>query len=145
MSAPSIANTASTPLCPLMANCCVKFVAPLTSVMVPAASRSSVLKSRPLSGSSLTDWLDSFSPPVVSVAFAVALGLAFGATGAGACGSEAIVSVFWSETMRTTEAWPTFATDGAVGGRSGSCTMKLYRPGSTPATVKRPSTPVNAV
>src|SRR6267154_1113099 len=34
-SAPSIANTASTPRCPLMANCWVKFVCPFTSVIVP--------------------------------------------------------------------------------------------------------------
>lgn len=51
---------------PLMANCCVKFVAPLTSVIVPAARSSNELKSRPFSGNSLADWLDSFSPPVAS-------------------------------------------------------------------------------
>ena len=64
MSAPSIANVASTPRWPLMANCAVKLVAPLASVMVPAASSSSVLKSRLFSGSSLTAWLDNSSPPV---------------------------------------------------------------------------------
>ena len=32
--------------------------------MVPAASSSSVLKSRLFSGSSLTAWLESSSPPV---------------------------------------------------------------------------------
>ena len=47
-----------------MANCAVKLVAPFASVMVPAASSSSVLKSRLFSGSSLTAWLDSSSPPV---------------------------------------------------------------------------------
>jgi hypothetical protein len=40
-----------------------------------------VLKSRPLSGNSLTDWLDNFSPPVESVAFEVAPEFAFGGTG----------------------------------------------------------------
>ena len=38
MSAPSMAKVASTPRWPLMANCWVKLVAPLASVMVPAAS-----------------------------------------------------------------------------------------------------------
>ena len=66
MSAPSMAKVASTPRCPLMANCAVKLVAPLVSVMVPAASSSSVLKSRLFSGSSLTAWLDSSSPPVAA-------------------------------------------------------------------------------
>jgi hypothetical protein len=66
MSAPSMAKVASTPRCPLMANCAVKLVAPLASVMVPAASSSSVLKSRLFSGSSLTAWLDSSSPPVAA-------------------------------------------------------------------------------
>ena len=70
MSAPSIANTASTPRCPSIANCCVKFVAPFASVIVPAASNSNVLKSRPFSGSELTDSLDSFSPPVAAALFA---------------------------------------------------------------------------
>jgi hypothetical protein len=65
VSAPSMAKTASTPRWPLIANCWVKFVAPLTSVMVPAASNSNVLKSRPFSGRELTDSLDSFSPPEV--------------------------------------------------------------------------------
>ena len=69
MSAPSIANVASTPRCPLIANCAVKFVAPFESVIVPAASRSRVLKSRLFSGSSLTAWLDSSSPPVPDCAF----------------------------------------------------------------------------
>ena len=64
MSAPSIAKVASTPRWPLMANCAVKLVAPLASVMVPAASRRRELKSRLLSGSSLTAWPDSSSPPV---------------------------------------------------------------------------------
>jgi hypothetical protein len=48
----------------LMANCAVKLVAPLASVIVPAASSSNWLKSRLLSGSSLTAWLDRASPPV---------------------------------------------------------------------------------
>jgi len=64
MSAPSMAKVASTPRCPLMANCWVKFVAPFTSVIVPAASRSRVLKSRPFRGSELTSWLDRASTPV---------------------------------------------------------------------------------
>jgi hypothetical protein len=63
-----MAKTASTPRWPSMANCCVKLVAPFTSVMVPAASRRSVLKSRPLRGSELTESLDSFSPPVAAEA-----------------------------------------------------------------------------
>ena len=74
MSAPSMANIASTPRCPSMANCCVKFVAPFVSVIVPAASSSSVLKSRPFSGSELTDWLESFSPPVAPALFAAVPG-----------------------------------------------------------------------
>ena len=45
MSAPSIAKIASTPRCPLIANWAVKLVAPLVSVIVPAASSSKVLKS----------------------------------------------------------------------------------------------------
>ena len=68
MSAPSMAKVASTPRWPLMANCAVKLVAPLASVMVPAASSSNVLKSRLLRGSSLTAWLESCSPPVFIVA-----------------------------------------------------------------------------
>ena len=60
---------ASTPRCPLMANCAVKLVAPLASVMVPAASNSRVLKSRLFSGSSLTAWLESSSPPVAAAPF----------------------------------------------------------------------------
>jgi hypothetical protein len=49
-----------------MANCWVKFVAPLASVMVPAASSKSWLKSRLFKGSELTAWLDSSSPPEVA-------------------------------------------------------------------------------
>jgi len=64
MSAPSMAKVASTPRWPLMANCAVKFVAPLASVMVPAASSKRLEKSRLLRGSSLTAWLESSSPPV---------------------------------------------------------------------------------
>ena len=69
LSAPSMAKTAAVPRCPLTANCCVKFDAPLVSVMVPAASSSSWLKSRLLSGSPETALLDSCSPPVLSRAF----------------------------------------------------------------------------
>ena len=54
VSALSIAKVASTPRWPLMANCWVKLVAPLASVMVPAASSSSWLKSRLFSGMALT-------------------------------------------------------------------------------------------
>ena len=64
VSAPSMAKTASTPRWPLMANCCVKFVWPLASVMVPAASSSNWLKLRLFSGIALTVWLESFSPLV---------------------------------------------------------------------------------
>ena len=67
MSAPSIANTASTPRWPFTANCCVKLVAPFASVIVPAANSNSWLKSRLLSGSTLTVWLDSASPPVAAL------------------------------------------------------------------------------
>jgi len=42
----------------------VKFVDPFVSVIVPAASKRSVPKSRLLSGNSLTAWLDSSSPPL---------------------------------------------------------------------------------
>jgi len=61
MSAPSIANTASTPHWPLMANRCVKFVAPFASVILPAVNNSSWLESGLLSVSTLTVWLDSAS------------------------------------------------------------------------------------
>jgi hypothetical protein len=54
ISAPSMAKVASTPRCPLMANCAVKLVAQLESVIVPAASSRSVLKSRLFNGNSLT-------------------------------------------------------------------------------------------
>ena len=63
LSAPSIANTASTPRWPLIANCCVKLVAPFASVIVPAAKRSNWLKSRLFNGSSDTVRLDNCSPP----------------------------------------------------------------------------------
>jgi len=58
VSAPSIAKVASTPRCPLIANCAVKFVAPFASVMVPAESSSKLLKSRLFNGSELTASLD---------------------------------------------------------------------------------------
>jgi hypothetical protein len=64
VSAPSMAKAASTPRWPLMENCCVKFVWPLASVMVPAASSNNWLKSRLFSGIALTVWPESFSPPV---------------------------------------------------------------------------------
>src|ERR1039457_6750903 len=66
LSAPSIANTAAVPRCPLTANCCVKFEVPLVSVMVPAASSNNWLKSRLLIGSSDTALLDNCSPPLPS-------------------------------------------------------------------------------
>ncbi len=43
---------------------------------MPAASSNSVLKSRPFSGRELTDWLDSFSPPVAVSVFVPAAGVA---------------------------------------------------------------------
>ena len=64
MSAPSMANVASTPRWPLIANCWVKFVAPFVSVIVPAARSNKVLKSRPFRGKELTAWPESASPPV---------------------------------------------------------------------------------
>jgi hypothetical protein len=66
LSAPSMANTAAVPRCPLTANCCVKLDAPLVSVMVPAASSSSWLKSRLFRGIAETALADNCSPPVPS-------------------------------------------------------------------------------
>ena len=65
LSAPSMAKTAAVPRWPFTANCCVKFAAPLVSVMVPAASRSNWLKSRLFRGSEETALLDNCSPPVL--------------------------------------------------------------------------------
>src|ERR1035441_4502262 len=50
----------------MTANCWVKFAAPFVSVMVPAASSSSWLKSRLFSGSPETSLPESRSPPVPS-------------------------------------------------------------------------------
>jgi hypothetical protein len=61
--------------------------------MVPAASRRSVLKSRPLRGKSLTAWLESFSPPELD--FSVA---------AMAMGARLIARVFCCEIVRTVSA-----------------------------------------
>ena len=66
-SVPSVAKTAVTPRCPFIENCCVKFAAPLVSVIVPAASRSSLLKSRSFKGRFETSLLESRSPRVASV------------------------------------------------------------------------------
>ena len=93
-SAPSIANTASTPRCPLMANCWVKFVCPFTSVIVPAANSNNALKSRPFNGNSSTFWLESFSPPVPLAGFEVVLGFPSETPAAGVCGLAAIDSTF---------------------------------------------------
>ncbi len=60
-----------------MANCWVKFVCPFTSVIVPAANSSSVLKSRPFKGNSFTFWLESFSSLVPLAAFEVVLRFPF--------------------------------------------------------------------
>src|SRR6266850_2325782 len=57
VSAPSMAKTAAEPRWPLTANCCVKLAAPLVSVMVPAARRRSLLKSRSLRSSRV--WSDN--------------------------------------------------------------------------------------
>src|ERR1017187_6274520 len=81
VSMPSMANTVVMPRCPLTVNCWVKLAAPLVSVCVPAASRSSWLKSRLLRGSAATWRLESSSPPVDSEAVPGA-GLA-AVTGAG--------------------------------------------------------------
>ena len=64
VSAPSSENTVADPRCPLTANCCVKFAAPFASVIVPAASSSSLLKSRVLSGRLETSPLERCSPPL---------------------------------------------------------------------------------
>src|SRR5579863_8092088 len=66
LSAPSMANTAAVPRWPFTANCCVKFAAPLVSVIVPAASNSSWLKSRLFNGREETALPESCSPPVLS-------------------------------------------------------------------------------
>src|SRR5215831_5693648 len=64
VSAPSSANTVAVPRCPFTANCCVKFAAPLVSVIVPAASKSSLLKSREFSGRLDTSDRERCSPPL---------------------------------------------------------------------------------
>src|SRR6202165_6122869 len=64
VAAESMAKTAAVPRWPLTANCCVKLAAPLVSVMVPAARRRSLLKSRSLRGRLETSALERRSPPV---------------------------------------------------------------------------------
>src|SRR4029077_16568021 len=64
VSNPSIAKTVAEPRWPLTANCCVKLAAPLASVMVPAASRRSLLKSREFRGRLETLDADRRSPPL---------------------------------------------------------------------------------
>src|SRR6266850_2691655 len=64
VSAPSMAKTAAEPRWPLTANCCVKLAAPLVSVMVPAARRRSLLKSRSLRGRLDTSPVERRSPPL---------------------------------------------------------------------------------
>ena len=66
VSAPSMAKTVVVPRWPLTANCCVKFAAPLASVMVPAANKSSLLKSRELSGRLDTSFRERCPPPLAS-------------------------------------------------------------------------------
>src|SRR5437016_9697678 len=72
VSAPSTANTVATPRCPFTANCCVKFAAPLVSVIVPAASSSNLLKSRVFSGKLETSVPESVSPPLPCAPFVCA-------------------------------------------------------------------------
>ena len=103
-----MAKVASTPRWPLMANCWVKLVAPLASVMVPAASSNNWLKSRLFRGSWLTDLLERSTPPVVSCWRASGCNesppLPVRVRSAFACG--VLKSTDWVEAMR----WPSTVT-----------------------------------
>ena len=114
MSAPSMAKVASTPRWPLIANWAVKLVAPLASVMVPAASSRSELKSRLFKGSSLTAWLDSSSPPVAT-----------------ACSLRA-------ETVSSPRLESVSTTAGAPGARSIGWLYSILRPSASTVSRYRP-------
>ena len=64
VSTPSMEKTVVEPRWPLTANCWVKLAAPLASVMVPAASRRSLLKSREFRGRLETLEAERRSPPL---------------------------------------------------------------------------------
>ncbi len=64
VSTPSMEKTVVEPRWPLTANCCVKLAAPLASVMVPAARRRSLLKSREFRGRLETLEAERRSPPL---------------------------------------------------------------------------------
>ena len=108
----------------------------MASVIVPAASRSSVLKSRPFNGNELTAWLESFSPPVPVEA---ADGFAAGADGAPGWFSTETERMCWSETVRSRDGPVMLVATGAVGARPGSATATVCGPIATLDMEKRPS------
>src|SRR5208283_6130338 len=109
LSAPSKANSAAVPRCPLTANCCVKLAVPFESVMVPAASSSSWLKSRLFRGSSETALLDKLLPPEDCATTGIAEGV-FGAVETDSEPSGDKTTTTWELSPGSRMGWEAAAT-----------------------------------